>query len=214
MRNYLRKTRTEGEKVIKVAKFHWIRFLWVWCIILISIYVVYYLKANGYMDEGFILMHYKFSYAFLCLFVCMFAFYWIFVIMADKVILTNKRIVAKRGLLSKTILDLKLSEVESVYIDSKLFGTGTITINGNGGLSISVPGIKDIVEFERIVQETLNEMQEKTKITVSEVPVTPSVGVNNIDERIELLTKLKGLLDSGVISQEEFQMERDRVMNN
>lgn len=212
MAYYVRRTLSEGEHVIMDAKFHWIKYFWTWCIMILSILSVYYIKTDESIDVG---------YTFISFFVFFLSIYRLLVLLADEVTLTNQRLVAKTGLLSRSTLDLQLSEVESVAVDlpffpSTFFGTGTIIIRGTGGSEKAVFGIKDILEFRKITQKTLNEKQHNTNTTVSQTVVsTPkSKEEYNAKDRIELLTKLKGLLDAGVISQEEFQMERDRIMGN
>ena len=152
MTSYVRKTLSEGEEVIACAKFHWIRFFWPILLLMVSIWVLTH--VNKYDEYLF----WEFFGSF-----CLIAYsiYEIFELLADEVTLTNQRLIAKRGLLSRQTLDLRLSEVESVSADlpfmlSTLFDTGTLLIRGTGGSYLPVPKIWNVLKFRKTVQETLN----------------------------------------------------------
>lgn len=210
MANYVKRTLSEGEKVIMDAKFHWIKYFWPTFWILISAFWLFIYKFTGSEEDALWLL--------VPFFFCLYGVFRILVLMSDEVTLTNQRLVAKRGLFSRRTLDLQLSEVESVTADlpfllSRLFGTGRIIISGTGGSRMSVPYVDKILNFRKIVQKTLNEKRTHAGV----VPLERMEQQNNnkfeSSEKIDLLLKLKCLLDGGVISMEEFQRERDNIMS-
>lgn len=211
MGSYVRKTLSEGEQVIACAKFHWIKLLWPIVLLIVAIWILCHVHKD---DANFFGMFIG-SFCLIAYFI-----YSVLEFLSNEVTLTNQRLVAKIGLFSRKTLDLRLSQVESVSADlpfilSTLFNTGTLLIKGTGGSYLSAPGIWNVLKFRKIIQDSLNnkEIMKHADISVEKASMlSPSENVS-AKERIELLTKLKGLLDAGILSQEEFQKERDSIMH-
>lgn len=74
--------------------------------------------------------------------------------------ITNKRVIVKRGLISRRTLELNLQRVESVSVDQsilgRLLGYGTITIIGTGGTREPFHRIAHPLEFRKAVEEQLS----------------------------------------------------------
>lgn len=209
MGSYVKKTLSPGEEVIMEAQFHWIRFFWPVLFIIISLYYMSTIHAEdafgSWMLFGFFLLILYLSYRIISL-------------LFDEVTLTNQRLVAKRGILSRQTLDLQLSEVESIgadlpFLTHFLFKSGTILIRGTGASYLPVPGISNVLEFRKVIQETLNKKQANSNIIHKEQAEKEPQEINKSADKIELLAKLKTLLDEGVISLEEFKEEKNRIMN-
>lgn len=75
----------------------------------------------------------------------------------NEFVITNKRIVIKRGLVSRTTFEMNLNKVETVNVDQsfwgRIFGFGTITIIGTGGTRELFDSIRKPIEFRRRFQE-------------------------------------------------------------
>ena len=75
----------------------------------------------------------------------------------DEFVITNKRVIIKRGLISRKTFEMNLNKIESVNVDQSIFGRmlgyGTITIIGTGGTKESFLNIADAVEFRKKFQE-------------------------------------------------------------
>jgi len=73
--------------------------------------------------------------------------------------LTNKRIIAKKGLLQRHSLEIVLSKVESVSVDQglggTLFGYGTVTVIGSGGTKESFSTISNPMELRKRINTKL-----------------------------------------------------------
>ena len=67
--------------------------------------------------------------------------------------LTNYRVVARKGLFTKTLFEMELHEIENITVRSN-----TITINGLG-ISISFPHVIDSVSFRKLILDTRNHLQ-------------------------------------------------------
>ncbi len=66
---------------------------------------------------------------------------------------TNKRIIAKFGLISRTTIELNLHKAESIQVHQgilgRIFGFGSIVVSGGGIPQAPVPGISQPLEFRR-----------------------------------------------------------------
>jgi Short C-terminal domain len=58
------------------------------------------------------------------------------------------------------------------------------------------------------------EMPAQAAPSPAPAPAAPPPQPTSETDRIEALTKLKGLLDSGVLTQEQFEAERDRLLQS
>ncbi|MCC2645192.1 MAG: hypothetical protein K0R94_970 [Burkholderiales bacterium] len=76
--------------------------------------------------------------------------------------ITNKRVVAKFGFIKRISLEIMLSKVEGISVDQsiwgRLMGYGTIRINGMGGTREPIPYIPNPLQFRRILQERIEEI--------------------------------------------------------
>lgn len=76
---------------------------------------------------------------------------------------TSKRVIAKVGLIRRNTAELNHSKVESLNVNQgvfgRLFGYGTIVVNGTGGGTTPVPGIDHPLEFRRNAIQTIDDSQ-------------------------------------------------------
>jgi uncharacterized membrane protein YdbT with pleckstrin-like domain len=72
-------------------------------------------------------------------------------------VITNKRVVVKRGLFARTTFEMNLNKIETVNVDQsiwgRIFGFGSITIVGTGGTREVAQSISKPLEFRRKFQE-------------------------------------------------------------
>lgn len=212
MASYVIKTLSESEKVIIHAHYHWTKFLWPTFLMLGSLGVLLYRFFS--IDSSLI-----FYFDIAPWIILLYALYKLLVLMSDEVTLTDQRLVAKTGLFNKNTLDLQLSEVESVsanlpFIIHSIFGIGTIIIKGTGGSRKVVSGIEKVLEFRKIVQKTLNEKRAHAGVDKLENKEQHNNSIYESSNKIDILLKLKHLLDNGVITMDEFQTERNNILNS
>ncbi len=71
--------------------------------------------------------------------------------------ITNKRVIIKRGWLSRRTLEMNLQKLEAINVDQGIFarmlGYGTIRIVGTGGTIETFPSIQNPLEFRKKFQE-------------------------------------------------------------
>lgn len=53
---------------------------------------------------------------------------------------------------------------------------------------------------------------QRVSVSVASAPAIKQVAQESPTDRIALLEKAKGLLDSGVLTQEEFEAEKERIL--
>jgi len=80
---------------------------------------------------------------------------------STEVAITNKRVIAKFGFISRRTIEMSLSKVESVQVDQglvgRLFDFGTLVISGAGNPQAPIPGISDPMGFRRACMERLDQ---------------------------------------------------------
>lgn len=76
-------------------------------------------------------------------------------------VVTNKRVIAKRGIIAVKTEELRNSKVESVYIKQgildRLFNCGTVVFGGTGGSKVSFRYIGDPRQIKTHLEEIIDE---------------------------------------------------------
>lgn len=105
------------------------------------------------------------SYLYLLLF---FAFFYTIIesfiyIKTTEIVLTNKRIITKVGLIQRDINEVNLEKVESFNINQnilqRLFNFGNVEVHGIGKTSINIIGIENPLLFKKMSMETINNLK-------------------------------------------------------
>jgi uncharacterized membrane protein YdbT with pleckstrin-like domain len=76
---------------------------------------------------------------------------------------TNKRVILKRGIISRKTEEMKLSSIETVEIDQgifgRIFGFGTVKITGRGISDFVFRGIDDPMSVKRQIESVSNPVE-------------------------------------------------------
>ncbi|MET1081455.1 MAG: PH domain-containing protein [Burkholderiales bacterium] len=82
-------------------------------------------------------------------------------VLTTELVITNKRVIAKFGLISRKTVELKNNRVESVQVDQSIMGRmldfGSIIVSGAGGPQAPIPNISAPLLF----RSKLNEITEE-----------------------------------------------------
>jgi len=144
--SYVDSNLMSGEDVVHKARMHW--FIYLPSIVLLGLGV--YLIAG--MNNAFGLI---FIFASLITFLSAFIKK-----KTTELAITSKRVIAKFGLIKRNTIELNHSKVESYSVDQsimgRLFGFGTIVINGTGGGQTPIPSIDNPMEFRKFAMETID----------------------------------------------------------
>ncbi|MBU2537860.1 MAG: PH domain-containing protein [Proteobacteria bacterium] len=72
--------------------------------------------------------------------------------------ITNKRVIAKFGLISRSTIEINLQKIESIQVNQgilgRIFNYGSIVVSGAGNPQAPVPGISNPLQFRRAFIDT------------------------------------------------------------
>ena len=72
--------------------------------------------------------------------------------------ITNKRVIAKFGLISRSTIEINLQKIESIQVNQgilgRIFNFGSIVVSGAGNPQAPIPGISSPLQFRRAFVET------------------------------------------------------------
>lgn len=72
--------------------------------------------------------------------------------------ITNKRVIAKFGLISRSTIEINLQKIESIQVNQGIFGRifnfGSIVVSGAGNPQAPIPGISSPLQFRRAFVDT------------------------------------------------------------
>jgi uncharacterized membrane protein YdbT with pleckstrin-like domain len=135
-----------GEKVVCKAKIHWLIFGRGVVLFLVGV-----LLLIMYGDLLILLLG------------VVFLIYAVIKRSSTELAVTSKRVIVKTGLFSRKTMELNHTKVESFYVEQgifgRIFGFGTVTVNGTGGGSVPVTFIDSPLEFRRKAMETIDASQ-------------------------------------------------------
>lgn len=147
---YVENNLMKDEKVIYKAKVHWMVFLWPVITALIGIWLIVLGVTNNDETIG---VWGTLIFVFLPLPMGLSALVYS---LTTEFAVTNKRIIAKTGLIRRKSVDLMLSKLESVQVDQglleRILGAGTVTVRGTGGSKEPFTRIAKPLELRREVQ--------------------------------------------------------------
>ena len=85
--------------------------------------------------------------------------------------ITNKRVIAKFGFISRRTVEIKLSKVESMQVDQGIFGRmldyGSLVVSGAGNPQAPIPGISDPIPFRTRFMEIQEAEEQRAKAVAS-----------------------------------------------
>ena len=89
---------------------------------------------------------------------------WVWILYkTTEIAITNKRIIAKFGFISRSTIEINLPKVESVQVDQGVLGRmldyGTIIVAGAGTPNLSIPGAAEPLEFRKHFMEATDRLQ-------------------------------------------------------
>jgi uncharacterized membrane protein YdbT with pleckstrin-like domain len=93
---------------------------------------------------------------------------WVWILYrTTEIAITNKRIIAKFGFISRSTIEINLPKVESVQVDQGVIGRvldyGTIIVAGAGTPNLSIPGAAEPLEFRKHFMEATDRLQAKLR---------------------------------------------------
>ncbi len=150
--SYIESNLMNGESVKYKAKLHWIIFIWptIW------IFLSFIMFSSGgdsyYVGIIFILI---------AIITGIFSF---INYSSSEFGITNKRVLAKIGLIRRNSIEVLLIKVEGIQVYQgilgRILGFGSIIISGTGGTKDPFHKIADPLQFRRMAQELISSVQD------------------------------------------------------
>ena len=156
-----------------------------------------YVAANDF-ESAMMLVPFIINWTLIFISVMVLIFF--FGVMKSNLLITEKEVKGK-GLFGQTIV-LPLYKISGYYAN-KVFSSVDISTDSK---KVKFYCIKNHKEIGEVLSKIINKRQENTQI--SPKAVEEHQKENNLDE----LKKLKELLDSGVITQEEFEIKKKQIL--
>lgn len=82
--------------------------------------------------------------------------------LSTELAITNKRVIAKFGFISRTTIEINIQKIESIQVNQgilgRIFNFGSIVVSGAGNPQAPVPGISSPLNFRR---EFLNAQEQE-----------------------------------------------------
>jgi uncharacterized membrane protein YdbT with pleckstrin-like domain len=76
---------------------------------------------------------------------------------------TNKRVIAKAGLISRRTVEQRIQKIESIRVNQGILGRmldyGTIMVHGTGGATTPIRNVADPFAFKRAVESVIDDFE-------------------------------------------------------
>ena len=134
---YVERNLLPGERVIYKANIHW--FIFFPSVFLLSIGIVLFTTRHMSIASSIIGM-------------AIFIFITTAIAkISTEFAVTSKRVIVKKGLISRTTIELNHNKVESINVHQsilgRIFGFGTLVVNGTGGGKTTILSVDSPLEF-------------------------------------------------------------------
>jgi uncharacterized membrane protein YdbT with pleckstrin-like domain len=164
--SYVEANLVPGERVIYKTKLHWSVMLWniIFGCLLFAVagFLLYY--ARNHVETGVNNPNIMEIWA-----VVLIVGGLVFILIgnlrrsATEMAVTNRRVIIKKGLASRTTIEMLLSKVESVEVSEpalgRMLGYGSIVVIGTGGTSEPFHKIAHPLEFRNQVQQEIEKLR-------------------------------------------------------
>lgn len=128
---------------------------------------------------------------------------------AARFYVTNRRVLIRLGLIRQRSLEMLLTQIEGITVQQgmlgRLFGYGTVVVEGTGGDHDPFRFIGRPKDFRLAVQEQIEAHARSLAAPSREIPGRP------VDRYAEL-SRLDDLRQRGVLTDAEFQTEKRRLL--
>lgn len=75
-------------------------------------------------------------------------------------VIDDKKVIAKSGLLSTTVEEMRFNKIESVAVLKpfwgKIFGYANVAVNGTGGKSVVIANVQDANTYKNMLDEKID----------------------------------------------------------
>ena len=151
--SYLEQSLGVGEQIVGRARFHWLYSLRAWLSVVVPLLalgaVIVY--ADEMVREGLAIFAMALLVAGIAVFFTMMIHKW-----TTEIGITSHRLVKKTGFLSLKTAEVALPNIEAVSVNQglwgRVFGYGSLRIEGTGDDAVDIPNIDNPVGFRRAIE--------------------------------------------------------------
>ena len=155
--SYIQDSLSAGEKIEHRFRLHWFAWvpMYIWLVLgLVALGLAWFIAPHEFIKLGLILGLVTFGITWLV------AFYEALRLKFIEQGVTNKRVVLKKGIISRRTEEMKLASIETVEIDQglwgRIFGFGTVKVTGKGISDVVYKGIDDPMAVKRQIESVSN----------------------------------------------------------
>jgi uncharacterized membrane protein YdbT with pleckstrin-like domain len=150
--SYIERSLGDDEEIVDLARFHWLYNLRAWLALLVPLagLIAAYAYADPMVRESLMIVAAALVIAGFVVFLSMMIHKW-----TTEIGVTSTRFVKKTGFISLKTQEIALRNIEGVNVSQsimgRLFGYGTLRIEGTGDDHVDIPNIADPVGFRRAI---------------------------------------------------------------
>ena len=151
--SYIERSLGDGEQIVIRARFHWLYNLRAWLAIVVPLVllIAVMIYADEMVREGLAIFAVALLVAGIIIFFSMMIHKW-----TTEIGITSHRLVKKTGFISLKTAEVAIPNIEGVRVNQgiwgRIFGYGTLRIEGTGDDSVDIPNIDDPVGFRRAIE--------------------------------------------------------------
>jgi len=151
--SYLERSLGDGETIVIRARFHWLYNLRAWLAVLVPLVllIAVMVYADEMVRQGLAIFAVALLVTGIVIFFTMMIHKW-----TTEIGITSHRLVKKTGFISLKTAEVALPNIEGVRVNQgiwgRIFGYGTLRIEGTGDDSVDIPNIDDPVGFRRAIE--------------------------------------------------------------
>ena len=151
--SYIERSLGEGEQIVIRARFHWLYNLRAWLAVLVPLVllIAVMVYADEMVRQGLAIFAVALLVTGLVIFFTMMIHKW-----TTEIGITSHRLVKKTGFISLKTAEVALPNIEGVRVNQgiwgRIFGYGSLRIEGTGDDSVDIPNIDDPVGFRRAIE--------------------------------------------------------------
>ena len=151
--SYIERSLGDGETIVIRARFHWLYNLRAWLAVLVPLVllIAVMVYADEMVRQGLAIFAVALLVTGIVIFFTMMIHKW-----TTEIGITSHRLVKKTGFISLKTAEVALPNIEGVRVNQgiwgRIFGYGTLRIEGTGDDSVDIPNIDDPVGFRRAIE--------------------------------------------------------------